>query len=234
MSYRQPFVGEYPITQRYGEIVPGVTYKNRPHTGIDYGCPEGTEILASEAGVVMLAEMDTTGYGFTVIIQHNDGKATLYAHLSMISVVLRQKVQQGQVIALSGSTGNCTGPHLHFEARKHWSDYRSHFNPMELPLMSVDDSVVVSKPENVNLKGADSFRKGDFLRVVCRDGVKAFYTGMFDSFTQYTKNTPFVFTGKTTVNPKNGLTYMQVIPASFTLWVAANNGDVQMLDKVEE
>ena len=45
MSYRQPFVGDYPITQKYGEIIPGVTLNGKPHTGIDYGCPMHTKIL---------------------------------------------------------------------------------------------------------------------------------------------------------------------------------------------
>ncbi len=140
-TYRQPFKGEYPITQYYGE-----TYTSSFHTGIDYACPIGTQILASGDGVVMFAGWDNTGYGKCVIIQHNDNKATLYAHLTGTGVVLRQKVQQGEVIGLSGSTGNSTGPHLHFEARHKWDDYKSHFNPFDLPLRSVDDSI--QKPEH--------------------------------------------------------------------------------------
>ena len=140
ITFRQPFQGEFPITQKYGELIPGVTHKNRPHTGIDYGCPEGTEILASADGEVLLSDFDLSGYGNTIIIQHSDGNATLYAHLAQRFVKLHQQVKQGQVIGTSDSTGNVTGPHLHFEARRRWNDYKSHFDPMDLPLMTVDDA----------------------------------------------------------------------------------------------
>ena len=141
ITYRQPFRGEYPITQYYGEVIPGVTFNNKPHTGIDYGCPPGTEILASADGTVMAAGWDMTGYGFRVILKHSDGRATLYAHLDTISVSMGQHVQQGQEIGTSGATGKVTGPHLHFEARRIWNDYSAHFDPKQLPLMSIDDSI---------------------------------------------------------------------------------------------
>ena len=151
MAYRQPFKGDYPITQGYGVIIPGVTYKDRPHTGIDYGCPKGTPILASGDGVVQYSDFDNSGFGHLVTIVHNDGKATLYAHLSERHVVKMQKVKQGDVIGLSGSTGNSTGPHLHFEARSKWCDWRTHQNPVTfLPMMTVDDSIVTPQttPQN--------------------------------------------------------------------------------------
>lgn len=223
-TYRQPFQGGYPITQAYGEIIPGITYQGRPHTGIDYGCPEGTPVLASAAGVVMLAESDKTGYGNTVIIQHNDGKATLYAHLSMISVVLRQKVQQSQIIGYSGSSGNCTGPHLHFEARKAWADYRSHFDPMLLPLMSFADTQ--TKP----LKPAEAFHSGDLLKITAPNGAKAFYNTTFTEYSAYPPGSLFYYTGESAVNKNNGLTYMKLTPAMFSVWIAVNDGDCQILD----
>ena len=136
-TYRQPFTGEYPITQGYGETITDP----KGHTGIDYGCPYGTPILASSDGIVMFAGWDNTGYGNCVIIMHTADCATLYAHLSSISVWNNQKVHQGDVIGYSGSTGNSTGAHLHFEARTKWNDYDSNFDPMLLPLMTVDDSL---------------------------------------------------------------------------------------------
>ena len=236
-TYRQPFRGEYPITQRYGEVIPGVTYNNKPHTGIDYGCPLGTEILASADGVVVASGWDLTGYGFRVILMHSDHIGTLYAHLDSICVDMNEKVSQGQVVGLSGSTGHCTGPHLHFEARKKWNDYTTHFDPMELPLMSFADVAENATTQPVGnfeqLKGADAFSEGDLLTVQNRLGVKAFFDPAFsyERVTSYPQGTPFYFTGDTTVNKNNGLTYMRVIPAQFSVWIAVNDGEEQLLDK---
>jgi hypothetical protein len=229
VTYRQPFLGEWPITQRYGEIVPGVTYNNAPHTGIDYGCPEGTEILASAAGVVMYCEFDNYGFGNTVIIQHNDGKATLYAHLKQIRVVMRQKLEQGEVIGLSGSTGKATGPHLHFEARSRWSDYRSHQNPITfLPLTSFADNVPPQLIAVTGLKDADTFAEGDVLTVTAPLGAKAFFRG-FDSYTVYPIGSRFYYTGESTAH--NGFTYLQVIPLQFPVWIAVHDHETQILDR---
>ena len=231
MNYRQPFVGSYSITQKYGELIPGVTYKNRPHTGIDYGCPEGTEILASADGEVLLSDYDLSGYGNTIIVQHADGNATLYAHLAQRLVRLHQQVKQGQVIGTSDSTGNVTGPHLHFEARRKWYDWKSHFDPMLLPIRTIDDNVVVSVPDQPALKGADSFQKGDTLRIEAPLGAKGYFPGFCD-WTTYQQGTQFYFTGKTM--ERNGYTYMEVVPLTVPMWIAVNDGDCQILDKVDE
>ena len=137
ITYRQPFRGEYPITQNYGD-----KDTSSFHTGIDYACPSGTEILASADGVVMHSDWLNGGWGNSVIILHEAHKATLYAHLSKCIACKNQLVKQGEAIGLSGSTGNSTGPHLHFEARKDWQNYQTHFNPLDLPLMTVDDSIL--------------------------------------------------------------------------------------------
>lgn len=233
MNYRQPFKGDYPITQKYGEVIPGVTVNNRPHTGIDYGCPKGTPILASNDGEVMAAGWDLTGYGFRVILKHPDGRATLYGHLDSIGVNLGDKVKQGQEIGISGDTGKATGPHLHFESRYKWNDYTSHFPPYDLPMMTVDDSISEQFGKTEQLKGAEAFSEGDLLKVQNTLGVKAFFDPAFsyDRVTSYPQGTPFYFTGDTTVNKNNGLTYMRVIPAQFSVWVAVNDGETQLLDK---
>lgn len=140
-EYRQPFKGDYPISQCYGELIPGVTFQNKPHTGIDYACPEGTEVLASADGVVVASGWDENGYGFRVIIWHDKDHATMYAHLNDVLVRMDQHVKQGDVIGISGRTGYATGPHLHFEARRIWYDYRSHFDPMDLPLKNFSDQL---------------------------------------------------------------------------------------------
>ena len=91
------------------------------HTGIDLGVPVGTPIRAAAAGKVLYTRMSTSGYGYHVVINHGGGGSpsggivTLYAHCSKLFVSEGQQVSQGDIIALSGSTGNSTGPHVHFE-----------------------------------------------------------------------------------------------------------------------
>ena len=116
--FRQPFTGDFPITLDYGEKFPPLYTDESPHQGIDFGCPMGTPILSSEDGTVDFTASLTVGYGKYVRIKHVDGYITLYAHLSEISVREGQTVVKGQIIGKSGSSGNSTGPHLHFEVRK--------------------------------------------------------------------------------------------------------------------
>lgn len=86
----------------------------RNHNGVDLAANQGDPIKAARDGQVLLAGV-VTGYGQTVVLSHTDGTRTLYAHASKLLVKAGQTVKQGQVIALVGSTGNSTGPHLHFE-----------------------------------------------------------------------------------------------------------------------
>ncbi|MBP3815816.1 MAG: cell wall-binding repeat-containing protein [Firmicutes bacterium] len=88
------------------------------HGGIDIGVGYYTKVKAARDGKVVQLTGWVAGYGNTVTIQHDDGFVTLYAHNSSIKVKVGQRVKQGDVIALSGSTGNSTGPHVHFEIRK--------------------------------------------------------------------------------------------------------------------
>jgi LysM repeat protein len=87
------------------------------HLGIDIAAAEGAPVYASDSGVVVYAGVIGGGYGNMIMIDHNNGFHSLYAHLSVISVRCGQSVGQGNLIGLSGSTGNSTGPHLHFEVR---------------------------------------------------------------------------------------------------------------------
>ena len=86
------------------------------HTGVDFPVPTGTSVKAVAAGRVVTAGWGGA-FGYQVVIRHADGRYTQYAHLSAISVKEGQSVAAGQSIGRSGSTGNTTGPHLHFEVR---------------------------------------------------------------------------------------------------------------------
>ncbi|HVH51247.1 MAG TPA: peptidoglycan DD-metalloendopeptidase family protein [Gaiellaceae bacterium] len=86
------------------------------HPGIDIGVPEGTPIHAAAAGTVIWCGWES-GYGNLVVIDHHNGLATAYGHQSRVEVSCNEDVAQGQTIGLSGCTGFCTGPHLHFEVR---------------------------------------------------------------------------------------------------------------------
>jgi len=99
-----------PITSPFGPRWGGF------HPGIDIGVPEGTPIHAAAAGTVIYCGWES-GYGNLVVIDHHNGLATAYGHQSKIEVSCNENVAQGQVIGLSGCTGFCTGPHVHFEVR---------------------------------------------------------------------------------------------------------------------
>jgi murein DD-endopeptidase MepM/ murein hydrolase activator NlpD len=87
------------------------------HLAIDIATASGAPIYAADSGVVVFAGWNSNGYGNVVMIDHQNGYHTLYAHLSSIGVSCGSSVFQGNVVGRAGSTGNSTGPHLHFEVR---------------------------------------------------------------------------------------------------------------------
>ena len=87
------------------------------HNGHDWAVNTGTKVRVAAEGVVELAYFSES-YGYNILINHNNGFKTRYAHLSEVKVSKGEKVEQSQAIALSGSTGFSTGPHLHFEVVK--------------------------------------------------------------------------------------------------------------------
>lgn len=107
-----------PITSLFGWRIHPLSGVPRFHSGTDIGAPLGTPVLAAYAGRVALADF-LGGYGLAVALDHNQGKQqTLYGHLSEVFVKAGDLVNQGTVIGRVGSTGNSTGPHLHFEYRE--------------------------------------------------------------------------------------------------------------------
>jgi murein DD-endopeptidase MepM/ murein hydrolase activator NlpD len=94
------------LTQRY----------HRYHNGIDIGVPLGTPVLATHSGEVIYADWSTIGYGYLVIVQ-SDRYITYYAHNTSFNVEEGMLVGKGSILAWSGSTGNSSGPHVHYETR---------------------------------------------------------------------------------------------------------------------
>lgn len=123
-DYYQPVSGSgamiWPVN---GVVTSSYGYRTHPifgttiyHSGIDIGVDYGTPVHAADGGVVVEAGW-ISGYGYAVIIDHGNGLSTLYGHNQELAVSEGQSVSQGQVIAYAGSTGNSTGPHVHFEVR---------------------------------------------------------------------------------------------------------------------
>lgn len=113
-TYIYPSAGT--MTSTYGWRV--LRGQNEFHKGLDMNSDAGLDLVASDAGTVIQARDAHNGYGLCILIEHDDGTITRYAHCSKVYVKQSQRVKQGQLIAKMGSTGNVTGVHLHFEIIK--------------------------------------------------------------------------------------------------------------------
>ena len=109
-----PVKGE--IVRKFGDDGNGVAL-----TGINIAVPEGTPVLAAESGKVLYADDGLKVYGNLVLVRHDNGMVSAYAHNGYLLVKKNEKVRKGQVIALSGASGNVEQPQLHFELRQHAS-----------------------------------------------------------------------------------------------------------------
>ena len=107
----------YRLTSSFGMRTNPVTGNRRLHQGIDLAAPAGTEVYAAGDGVVTEIGNDAI-YGNYIIIRHNNNWASLYGHLQRVGTSLRTNVKSGTIIGWVGSTGQSTGPHLHFELRQ--------------------------------------------------------------------------------------------------------------------
>ncbi|MEW1798568.1 M23 family metallopeptidase [Streptomyces virginiae] len=121
---------KYTLSATFGK---GGSMWARKHSGQDFAVPVGTPVKAAAAGVVVKAGPNGGGdgpaYGNAIVIKHANNTYSQYAHLSKIQVKVGQKVSVKQCIALSGNTGNSSGPHLHFEIRT-TPNYGSALNPV--------------------------------------------------------------------------------------------------------
>ncbi|MFB7966738.1 M23 family metallopeptidase [Streptomyces rubiginosohelvolus] len=127
-SWKTP-VKKYKLTASYGT---GGARWAAKHSGQDFAVPIGTPVTAAHTGTVVKAGPNGAGdgpaYGNAIVIKHSNGKYSQYAHLSKVNVKIGEKVKTGEKIALSGNTGNSSGPHLHFEIRT-TPNYGSALNP---------------------------------------------------------------------------------------------------------
>ena len=115
-GWQWPVPGRYKITSTFGPRIHPITGLPGNHTGTDVAAPKGTAILAARGGVVTISTYNNS-YGNYVGVQHDNGIATLYAHMSSRAVSEGQIVTQGQTLGYVGSTGSSTGNHLHLEFR---------------------------------------------------------------------------------------------------------------------
>jgi murein DD-endopeptidase MepM/ murein hydrolase activator NlpD len=115
-GFRLP-LRSFRLTSGYGPRINPVTGNLRTHEGVDLAAPAGTEVYAAADGIVTETGEDSI-YGNYIIIKHAGDWASLYGHLQRIGVTLRSNVRSGMLIGWVGSTGQSTGPHLHFELRQ--------------------------------------------------------------------------------------------------------------------
>lgn len=108
-----PLIGYTDLSSPYGMRMDPFSEQQDFHDGIDIPAPRGTPVLAIRDGTVQFASEDSGGYGNLIRIQHDNKVQSLYGHLSVIGVKSGQRVHQGEMIGLVGTTGKSTGPHLH-------------------------------------------------------------------------------------------------------------------------
>ena len=138
---------------------------------MDIAVANGTPVVAAKAGVVIVAGW-MGGYGNLVVIDHGGGVATAYGHNTSVTVGVGQQVEQGQLIAYSGSTGHSTGPHVHFEVRINGSAGRSDGLPVAVPR-----SAAAARSSSARRNGASprvSFPSPNSTRPLLRGRPRAF------------------------------------------------------------
>ena len=150
------------------------------HEGLDIAGAAGTPILAARDGAVVMAGWDDWGLGNAIVLQHGDGSRTVYGHNQRLYVRVGQSVYQGQTIAEMGSTGNSTGPHLHFEVHPNGRDP---VDPLPfLPYPAASPTLTPDMPENAIASGGGCSDRllvdretRNFRVQICWSGSQLFY-----------------------------------------------------------
>ena len=135
LNYFEGVPAQFPLPDTYRDriswgfnqkAIHPITKKETTHHGIDLPAPTGTPVFAAGDGKVMKARAED-GWGQLIVLEHEDGYTTFYAHLDEIGVEAGAKVSRGEVIGKVGNTGQSTGSHLHFEVRRNGE----HLNPAD-------------------------------------------------------------------------------------------------------
>lgn len=145
----KPFKSNFVLTQGFGENPASYAqFGLKGHNGLDFGCPTGTEIVATHSGKAIEVTNDPGGYGNYIKIE-NDQEGSLYAHLKSFKVAVGDSISVGQVIGLSNNTGNSTGPHLHFgyykKPRDRTNGYAGYIDP--IPFFTNEPMATITQRE---------------------------------------------------------------------------------------
>ncbi len=159
-----PIGGIAYYSPEWGRITSGFGYRpqfKRMHKGIDVAMSVGDTVRVALPGVVERVAYEAKGYGHYIIVRHDDGMETRYAHLSSALVGVGKRVMAGEPIALSGNTGNSTGPHLHFETRYNGVavDPTSVFNFISNPMSSYYDAPSANPAQTTLATGFNGSKK---------------------------------------------------------------------------
>lgn len=148
------------ITSKVGMRIDPIDGAWRQHNGIDISIPTGTPVKPVSSGVVVYCG-SRSGYGNTVIVEHDNGIVTLYAHNSRLMVAQGQQVAPDTILALSGSTGRSTGPHLHFEAWQSGTNITMAFLPDSD--MKIPKATLVAKNHRASRFRSETLSDGSIL-----------------------------------------------------------------------
>ena len=168
--------GGYQVTSKWGNRTDPITGQKADHNGVDFAMPTGTKLSSNVQGTVVYSGWGKSGtgygnYGNVVAIKDFSGKTHLFAHLDSVNVKVGQKVNAGDLLGATGSTGRSTGPHLHYEVRS--GGYGTDIDPSPYLKGGFSGSTLSSSPSGSIKKGAkgESVRELQSLLGIKADGI---------------------------------------------------------------